>query len=329
MKTINGICMIGYNELVKVNSALVSVETLVKLNIPFNIEVLPNSNYFMSNDYNLLTPIPHNRYCGAPNMKAKTETEVKNFNKHQNTISGYFADFGEMIHKHDSSANPNCLPMFDPRRAIEVAYIDGKYYMVDGNCRMSFCRKNNIPFYYRINPMIVGMSAGTDYNRRLNNEVNLPWTITDNIYSDAERPDSDKVHKEICKKIIYYTQSSPIRIGISEFVYFAVGKDAHKKSVVSKGYKFFNEEKAIKMLDWLYAFGAVSGYMELARRKTLVNAMTSFYEKVNGDNNKFLRMLRNLDIDKKPLNCKEYKQKFQDAYNKGLHRTENKIELVK
>lgn len=87
-----------------------------------------------------------------------------------------------------------------------------------------------------------------------------------------------QLHIDICKSLAALSEANG-NYPITYLVYFAVGKNAHRKEVFESGYNKFDEEKAKKIFAWLKLFAKYHNNDKLFRNPNVAHALCRFYDK--------------------------------------------------
>ena len=85
-------------------------------------------------------------------------------------------------------------------------------------------------------------------------------------------------HIDICKGLVALSAANG-NYPITYLVYFAVGKNAHRKEVFEDGYTKFDEKKAEKIFSWLKLFAKYHKNEKLFRNPNVAHALCRFYDK--------------------------------------------------
>lgn len=85
-------------------------------------------------------------------------------------------------------------------------------------------------------------------------------------------------HIDICKGLVALSVAND-NYPITYLVYFAVGKNAHRKEVFENGYTRFDEKKAEKIFSWLKLFAKYHKNAKLFRNPNVAHALCRFYDK--------------------------------------------------
>ena len=85
-------------------------------------------------------------------------------------------------------------------------------------------------------------------------------------------------HIDICKGLVALSVANG-NYPITYLVYFAVGKNAHRKEVFEDGYTRFDEKKAEKIFSWLKMFAKYHKNDKLFRNPNVAHALCRFYDK--------------------------------------------------
>jgi len=86
------------------------------------------------------------------------------------------------------------------------------------------------------------------------------------------------LHIDICKKLVELSDANG-HYPMSQLVYFAISKNAHRTYIFEEGYEVFNEKKAKTILSWLKLFAKHNGNNKLFRNGNLAHAICRFYDK--------------------------------------------------
>ena len=111
-------------------------------------------------------------------------------------------------------------------------------------------------------------------------------------------------HVEICKKLVEFSESNG-NYPITQLVYFAIDKSAHKTDVFLKGYTKFNEKKAKKIFKWLAMFAKHNKNPKLFTNGNLCHALCRFYDKYSTDTKDFKKALESYEPNEKVTNFKQ------------------------
>ena len=85
-------------------------------------------------------------------------------------------------------------------------------------------------------------------------------------------------HIDICKGLVALSVANG-NYPITYLVYYAVGKNAHRKEVFEDGYTRFDEKKAEKIFSWLKLFAKYHKNDKLLRNPNVAHALCRFYDK--------------------------------------------------
>ena len=85
-------------------------------------------------------------------------------------------------------------------------------------------------------------------------------------------------HIDICKGLSALSKANG-DYPITYLVYFAVGKNAHRKEVFEDGYTNFDEKKAKKIFSWLKLFAKYHKNPKFFRNPNVAHALCRFYDK--------------------------------------------------
>ena len=86
------------------------------------------------------------------------------------------------------------------------------------------------------------------------------------------------LHIDICKQLAALSDENG-KYPMSQLVYFAISKNAHRIYVFENGYEVFNEKKAKTILSWLKLFAKHNNNPKLFRNGDLAHALCRFYDK--------------------------------------------------
>ena len=85
-------------------------------------------------------------------------------------------------------------------------------------------------------------------------------------------------HIDICKGLVALSVANG-NYPITYLVYFAVGKNAHRKEVFEDGYTNINEKKAETIFNWLTLFAKHHKNEKLFKNPNVAHALCRFYDK--------------------------------------------------
>lgn len=111
------------------------------------------------------------------------------------------------------------------------------------------------------------------------------------------------LHIEICKKLKALSEANG-NYPITYLVYFAVGKNAHRKEVFEDGYTKIDEKKAETIFKWLTLFAKHNKNEKLFRNPNLAHALCRFYDKYSTKTKDFKAALENYEPNPKVTNFK-------------------------
>jgi hypothetical protein len=89
-------------------------------------------------------------------------------------------------------------------------------------------------------------------------------------------------------------------------VYFAIGKNAHRKDVFEDGYTSIDEKKAEKIFSWLKLFAKYHKNYKLFYNPNVAHALCSFYDKVSTKTSDFKAAMELMESNPK-VNVKNAK----------------------
>lgn len=85
-------------------------------------------------------------------------------------------------------------------------------------------------------------------------------------------------HIDVCKKLVELSTAHG-NYPITYLVYFAVGKNAHRKEVFEDGYTKIDEKKAETIFNWLTLFAKHHKNEKLFKNPNVAHALCRFYDK--------------------------------------------------
>ena len=85
-------------------------------------------------------------------------------------------------------------------------------------------------------------------------------------------------HIDVCKKLVELSAAHN-NYPITYLVYFAVGKNAHRKEVFEDGYTKIDEKKAETIFNWLTLFAKHHKNEKLFKNPNVAHALCRFYDK--------------------------------------------------
>lgn len=208
-----------------------------------------NTTIICTTNYNMLHPFKVNRYGGFENqLEYTTKEEIFNFRKHVEEIKNSMISFGE------KRGFPQGL--FDPREPIVVFYINGRYYIGDGQHRTAAARELGIPIYIHIVESPYGIYDETtntmrmdesdeefanEYFLRMNKEMQMRWDAASKI-STAARANNYMAQYicDICNKNKYF-KSTTLNDRM-KFDYVKVNKRTNKNTITQlKAIDYYTE----------------------------------------------------------------------------------------
>lgn len=99
-----------------------------------------------------------------------------------------------------------------------------------------------------------------------------------------------KRHHDICVELVRLATEH--NFPYSALVYFAVGKDAHRKFVFDRGYETINVAKAETILKWLKKFAEYNRNPSFYTSDKIVHAFCKFYQEVSTKDKDFNRGMK-------------------------------------
>lgn len=105
-------------------------------------------------------------------------------------------------------------------------------------------------------------------------------------------------HIDICKGLTELSNKYG-KYPITYLVYFAVGKNAHRKEVFEDGYTKFNEKKAEKIFSWLKMFAKYHKNDKLFRNPNVAHALCRYYDKFSTKTKDFEAAMRSMESNPK------------------------------
>ena len=105
-------------------------------------------------------------------------------------------------------------------------------------------------------------------------------------------------HIDICKKLVELSAANG-NYPITYLVYFAVGKNAHRKEVFEDGYTKIDEKKAEKIFSWLKIASKYHKNDKLFRNPNAAHALCRFYDKFSTKTKDFKAALERMESNPK------------------------------
>ena len=105
-------------------------------------------------------------------------------------------------------------------------------------------------------------------------------------------------HIDICKGLTALSVANG-NYPITYLVYFAVGKNAHRKEVFEDGYTRFDEKKAEKIFSWLKLFAKYHKNDKLFRNPNVAHALCRFYDKFSTKTKDFKAAMESMESNPK------------------------------
>ena len=105
-------------------------------------------------------------------------------------------------------------------------------------------------------------------------------------------------HIDICKGLVALSVANG-NYPITYLVYFAVGKNAHRKEVFEDGYTKFDEKKAEKIFSWLKLFAKYHKNEKLFRNPNVAHALCRFYDKFSTKTKDFKAAMESMESNPK------------------------------
>jgi len=107
-----------------------------------------------------------------------------------------------------------------------------------------------------------------------------------------------QLHIDICKKLVELSEANG-NYPITYLVYFAVGKNAHRKEVFEDGYTKIDEKKAEKIFSWLKIAAKYHKNEKLFRNPNAAHALCRFYDKFSTKTKDFKAALERMESNPK------------------------------
>lgn len=147
---------------------------------------------------------------------------------------------------------------------------------------------------------------------------NLKHKVNDKVVRWKEDEwNNAKKHHDICVELVRL--ATEYNFPYSALVYFAVGKEAHRKYAFERGYANINIAKAETILKWLKKFAEYNRNPSFYTSDKIVHAFCKFYQEVSTkdkDFNRGMKAFTKLPSDKfKPSKWKTMRE-FYDIFSK-------------
>lgn len=105
-------------------------------------------------------------------------------------------------------------------------------------------------------------------------------------------------HIDICKGLVALSVANG-NYPITYLVYFAVGKNAHRKEVFEDGYTKFDEKKAEKIFKWLKMFAKYHKNEKMFRNPNVAHALCRYYDKFSTKTKDFEAAMKSMESNPK------------------------------
>ena len=105
-------------------------------------------------------------------------------------------------------------------------------------------------------------------------------------------------HIDICKKLVALSVANG-NYPITYLVYFAVGKNAHRKEVFEDGYTKIDEKKAEKIFSWLKMFAKYHKNEKMFRNPNVAHALCRYYDKFSSKTKDFEAAMKSMESNPK------------------------------
>jgi len=105
-------------------------------------------------------------------------------------------------------------------------------------------------------------------------------------------------HIDVCKALTALSVANG-NYPITYLVYFAVGKNAHRKEVFEDGYTKIDEKKAEKIFSWLKLFAKYHKNDKLFRNPNVAHALCRFYDKFSTKTKDFKAAMESMESNPK------------------------------
>ncbi len=107
-----------------------------------------------------------------------------------------------------------------------------------------------------------------------------------------------QMHIDICKALLALSAANG-NYPITYLVYFAVGKNAHRKEVFEDGYTKIDEKKAKKIFSWLKMVAKHHKNDKLFRNPNVAHALCRYYDKYSTKTKDFKAALESMESNPK------------------------------
>lgn len=122
-----------------------------------------------------------------------------------------------------------------------------------------------------------------------------------NAFNLPKNKENRLLHIEICQKLAELSDKYG-KYPITQLVYFAVSKNAHRIPTFLDGYKKIDVEKAETIFEWLKLFADYNNNPKLFRNGNLCHVLCRFYDKYSTDTKDFKAALAKYEPNPKVLN---------------------------
>lgn len=138
---------------------------------------------------------------------------------------------------------------------IEVAEVDGKLEIQDGQHRYTACKKTKTPVHFMVVP------RKTTYDIAKQNSMNMRWKNGDFIHSYANADNYNyKRLENLCKEFPAVTPSDIIQLASSK---------KYSKSTLEKGYIYITDEQFYRSREILPSLSEIVALMKEEKFKTI------------------------------------------------------------
>lgn len=101
-----------------------------------------------------------------------------------------------------------------------------------------------------------------------------------------------ETHIGVCKELVALSDKWG-GFPMTCLVYFAIGKEAHKKNALAKGYKKINSKKANTIIKWMALVAKYEKQKGYARNANVAHVLSKYYDKVSSKTADFTASLKN------------------------------------
>ena len=105
-------------------------------------------------------------------------------------------------------------------------------------------------------------------------------------------------HIEVCKALVALSVANG-NYPITYLVYFAVGKNAHRKEVFEDGYTKIDEKKAETIFKWLKMFAKYHKNEKMFRNPNVAHALCRYYDKFSTKTKDFKAAMESMESNPK------------------------------